>query len=127
MILPRGALCRGHLVESKSSGRLKGRAVLSLSLDSIEVHGRRYRILSSYPEFVSKGHKKRNAILIAGGSGTGAGIGAIAGGGVGALIGAGAGAVAGTTTAVLTGKRNLHLAPETRLVFALRHPVQVRI
>ena len=38
---------------------------------------------------VSAAHKKRNAILIGGGAGLGAAIGAIAGGGKGALIGAG--------------------------------------
>lgn len=126
VILPRGSICRGHLVESKPSGRLKGRAVMSLSLDSVEWNGRKYTIQTSDPSFVSKAHKKRNIALIGGGAGTGAAIGGIAGGGVGALIGAGAGAAAGTTGAVITGKRNLHLAPETRVVFTLRQPVRVR-
>ena len=126
VIVPRGAACRGHVVESRPSGRLKGRAVVSLSLDSIEFHGRRYHVVSSYPAFASKGHKKRNALWIGGGAGTGAGVGALAGGGFGALIGAGAGAVAGTTAAVFTGRRNVYLAPETRMVFALRQPVEVR-
>ena len=78
------------------------------------------------PAFVSKGHRDRNLALIGGGAGTGAAIGGIAGGGVGAAIGAGAGATAGTVTAIVTGKRNLHLAPETRLTFRLREPVRVR-
>jgi hypothetical protein len=123
VVLPRGTVCRGHVAESKPSGRLKGRAVLSLSLDSVEWNGRKYTIETSDPSFVSKAHKKRNLVLIGGGAGTGATIGAIAGGGVGALIGAGAGAAAGTTTAVITGKRQLHLAPETRVVFTLRESV----
>ncbi len=127
VVVPRGAACRGHLVESKASGRLKGRAVMRLSLDSVELNGRTYRIVTSDPTFVSKNHKKRNAALIGGGAGTGATIGAIAGGPVGAAVGAGAGAVAGTTTAFITGKRNLRLAPETRLVFTLRYPVRMRV
>jgi hypothetical protein len=126
MILPRGTVCRGHVAESKPSGRLKGRAVLSLSLDSVEWNGRKYTIETSDPSFVSKAHKKRNVALIGGGAGTGAAIGGIAGGGVGALIGAGAGAAAGTTGAVITGKRQLHLAPETRVVFTLREGVRLR-
>ena len=125
VIVPRGAACRGHLVESKSSGRLKGRAVLSLRLDSIEMGGRIYPIATSSTTRVSRNHKKRNLALIGGGAGTGAGIGAIAGGGVGALVGAGAGAVAGTTGAVITGKRSLHLPAETRLSFVLREPVRL--
>ena len=127
VVLPQGAVCHGHLAESRPSGRLKGRAVLRLSLDSFEVNGRKYTIDTSDPAFVSKGHKKRNLALIGGGAGTGAGIGAIAGGGVGALIGAGAGATAGTVGAVVTGKRNLHLAPETRINFRLREPVRVHV
>jgi len=126
VILPRGAVCRGHVAESKPSGRLKGRAVLALSLDSVEWHGRKYSIETSDPSFVSKAHKKRNLALIGGGAGTGATIGAIAGGGVGALIGAGAGAAAGTTGAVITGKRQLHLAPETRVMFTLREGVRLQ-
>ena len=125
VIVPRGAPCHGHLEESKPSGRLKGRAIIRLSLDSCEVNGRNYTIDTSDRSFVSKNHKKRNIALIGGGAATGASIGAIAGGGVGAAVGAGAGAAAGTVGAVITGKRNLHLAPETRLTFRLRDPVRV--
>ena len=126
VIFERGALCRGHVVESKPSGRLKGRAVMSLSLDSIQSRGRTYTLVTSDPSFAGKRHRKRNLVLIGGGAGTGATIGAIAGGGVGALIGAGAGAAAGTTGALITGKRNLHLAAETRVSFALRQPLTLR-
>ena len=126
VVLPRGAVCHGHVEESKPSGRLTGRAVMRLTLDSVVVNGRNYTIDTSNPAYVSKNHKKRNLALIGGGAGTGAGIGAIAGGGVGALIGAGAGATAGTIGAIATGKKHVRLAPETRLTFRLREPVRVR-
>ncbi len=126
VLIPRGAVCRGHLVQAKPSGRLKGRALIRLSLDSIEVNGRRYTIDTSSPAFVSKAHKKRNLAIIGGTAGTGAAIGGIAGGGVGAAVGAGAGAVVGTAGAAITGKRNLHLAPETRVTFVLREPVRMQ-
>ena len=125
VIVPRGAVCHGHLVESKPSGRLKGRAVLAFRLDSMEVNGKTYAIDTSHTARVSTNHRKRNLAFIGGGAGTGAAIGAIAGGGVGALVGAGAGAAAGTTGAVITGKRNLHLPAETRLYFVLREPVRL--
>jgi hypothetical protein len=126
LIFERGALCRGHVVESKPSGRLKGRAVMRLSLDSIQSRGFTYRLVTSDPAFTGKRHRERNLVLIGGGAGTGASIGAIAGGGIGAAIGAGAGAVAGTGAAVITGKRNLHLYPETRVAFTLRQPLSVQ-
>ncbi len=127
MVIPRGTPCRGHLVESKPSGRLKGRAVMRLSLDTVELRGRIYHIETTDPTFVSKNHKKRNLAFIGGGAGTGAAIGAIAGGPVGAAVGAGAGAAAGTTTALITGKKQIRLAPESRLVFSLRYPVRFRV
>jgi len=52
-------------------------------------------------------------------------IGALAGGGKGALIGGPVGAGAGTTVAFLTGKRDIHLRPETRLTFKLAEPLAV--
>ena len=126
VILPRGTICHGHVGESRPSGRLKGRAVLSLYLDSVEFDGRKYMVETSGPVFTSKSHKKRNLVLIGGGAGTGATIGAIAGGPVGAAVGAGAGAAAGVTGAVITGKRNVHLPPETHVTFTLRQGVHLQ-
>jgi hypothetical protein len=126
VIVPRGARARGHVFESKPSGRLKGRAVLGLTLDTVEFRGRVYHVPASGPVFVSRNHKKHDAVWIGGGAGTGAAIGAIAGGGVGAAVGAGAGAVVGTTGAVITGKKQVHVAAETRMVFTMRRPVEIR-
>jgi hypothetical protein len=125
-VMPKGAIVTGHITESKPSGRLKGRGVIGLRLDSIEVNRVTYRIHSTMATRVSGGHKKRNLLWIGGGAGTGAAIGAIAGGGVGAAIGAGAGAVSGTVGAALTGRRNVHLPSETPLTFRLREPVEIR-
>jgi len=126
VILPRGAVCRGHIRESKPSGRLKGRARMGLSLDTVQLRGNVYRVSASGPVYVSKNHKKHDAVWIGGGAGTGATIGAIAGGGVGAAIGAGAGAVAGTAGAVITGKKQVRVAAETPMVFTLRRAVWFR-
>ena len=126
VIVPKGTLFRGHVVESKPSGRLRGRAYLGVTLDSFRLHGRTYAINTAADVRASKSHKKRNAIAIGGGSGAGAGIGALAGGGVGALIGAGAGAAVGTTGAFITGKKNVRVPVETPLVFSLRNPVTVQ-
>jgi hypothetical protein len=126
IVLPRGSEVSGTVRECGPSGRLKGRAVVSLVLDRIDAGGNSY-VLSSAPiTRVSAGHKKRNWSLIGGGSGVGALIGGLAGGGTGALIGAGAGAAAGTAGAALSGQRHLTLPPETLLEFRLLRPLTVR-
>jgi hypothetical protein len=126
ILVPRGAVAYGHIVESKPSGRLKGRPVMTLALDSIEMRGRRYHVITAGRTFVGKNHKRRNLVSIGGGAAAGAAIGAIAGDGVGAAIGAGAGAAAGTVGAFVTGRKNLRLPPETRVDFALVEPIRLR-
>jgi len=123
--VPKGANVTGHITTADSSGRLKGRAVLGVTLDSLQVNGKTYRIATTSASRVSASHKKRNLVLIGGGSGLGAALGAVAGGGKGALIGAGAGAAAGTAGAAATGKRNVTLPVETPLSFKLRAPVTI--
>ncbi|MBV8843398.1 MAG: hypothetical protein JO307_11365 [Bryobacterales bacterium] len=125
VVVPKGASFRGHIVQSKSSGRFKGRAALALELDSFELNGQHYSLHSSESTVTSKGHKKHHLAWIGGGSGGGAVIGAMAGGGAGALIGAGAGAVGGTVGSAITGKRQIRLAAETPLTFTLRSPVTI--
>jgi hypothetical protein len=117
-VLPTGTRFTGHVVEARPSGRLKGRAHLSLQLDSLELNGAAYDIRTAHLGRVSGGHKKRNWALIGGGTGTGAAFGVI-GGPVGVAVGAGAGAAVGTTSAVITGKKNVRLPAETPLGFTL--------
>ena len=126
VVVPRRTVFEGHVTEVKSSGRLRGRSVLGLTLDSFRLHGTTYRVQTSHDVRTSRSHKKRNLVFIGGGSGFGAALGAIAGGGLGAVIGAGAGAAAGTTGALVTGKRTVKLPVETPLTFSLRRNVEVK-
>lgn len=124
-VIPAGTRFRGHLTESAASGRLKGRPILGLTLDSFHLQGREFPLRTSHVERVGPAHKKRNAFLIGGGAGLGAAIGAIAGGGKGAAIGGLAGAGAGTAGAAATGKEELSIPAEAALVFNLRAPVRM--
>ena len=124
--VPTGTAFTGAILQSKSSGRFRGRAQLELTLLSFQMNGQIYNVETRPDTRVSGSHKKRNWWLMGGGSAGGAGIGALAGGGSGALIGAGVGAAAGTTTAFFTGKKNVKLPVETPLVFSLRSSVAVR-
>jgi hypothetical protein len=125
VLVPEGTVFTGHVTTAQSSGRLKGRAVLGLKLDGFTLAGRQYAIRTGSIERVSDSHKKRNGILIGGGTALGAAIGGIAGGGKGALIGAGAGAGAGTAGAAATGKREEAVAAEAPLRFTLKAPVEL--
>jgi hypothetical protein len=124
-VLPKGTEFRGHVTQAGSSGRMKGRAMIGLTLDSFEHEGHRYDIRTTSVDRVSAAHKKRNAILIGGGTGLGAALGAIAGGPKGALIGAGAGAAAGTAGAAATGKRQVAVPSEAMLRFTFRRSVEL--
>jgi hypothetical protein len=42
MVVPKGTAFRGHVTTSSESGRLKGRAVLGITLDSFELNGKSY-------------------------------------------------------------------------------------
>jgi len=124
-VLPSGTRLAGHVLVSRPSGRLKGRARLVLALDSFVRDGRRYRIDTTAASRVSSSHKKRDVAAIGGGAGTGAAIGAIAGGGVGAAVGAGAGAAVGTAGAAITGKKQVTIPAESVVRFTLGAPVRV--
>jgi hypothetical protein len=125
VILPKGTRFTGHVTTSAPSGRLKGQAVLGMTLDAFEINGARYPVATTRTSRASAKHKKRNLVLIGGGSGLGAMIGGLAGGGKGALIGAGAGAAAGTTGAAVTGKQNVTIPAETLLTFRLEEAVEL--
>jgi hypothetical protein len=124
-VLPVGTRFQGHVTTSDNSGRLKGRAVLAITLDSFRDHGRVYRITTSNVSRTSKSHKKHNGLLIGGGAGVGTAIGAIAGGGAGAAIGALTGAGAGTAGAAATGKFHTEFPVETELVFTTAGPFKM--
>ncbi len=122
-IFPRGTRATGTVVQASPAGRLKGGALLALSLDSLTLNGQRIAIQTSEFEEAGKGRGKRTLIGGGGGAAFGAIVGALAGGGKGAAIGALAGGGAGTAGAAFTGKRDITLPAETRLHFKLTQPL----
>jgi hypothetical protein len=126
-VIPQDALVKGHVVDARPSGHLKGVARLELTLDSVEVNGQTYEIATGDFGRTGKNHNKRNGILIGGGAGVGAVIGGVAGGGVGALIGSSVGAGAGTAGAAFTGKKDIRVPAETPLSFRLARPLTIPV
>jgi len=126
-VIPQGAHVEGLVVDARPSGRLMGRARLQLALDSIDVNGKSYELHTNTSQRAGGNHKKRNWAWIGGGGAGGALIGAAAGGGKGALIGGPIGAGAGTAAAYFTGKKDIHLGPETPLTFHLVEPITIDV
>ncbi len=124
-VAPRGTQVSGLVREAMPSGRLKGRAVLMLALESIEMNGRRIPIQTRAFTETSGRHRKRNSWWLGGGAGTGALIGGLAGGGAGLAIGAGSGAAVGLTGALLTGRKQVRLPAEAVVGFRLEQPVTI--
>jgi hypothetical protein len=126
VVIPKGAKATGTVTDAKSAGRFKGNAAITVTLSSVKVNGEEYKLKTTEVTESGKGRGKRTAIGAGGGAVVGALIGGLAGGGKGAAIGAGAGAGAGTAGTALTGNRDVTIAPETRLRFKLRDPLEVR-
>src|SRR3984893_7080890 len=126
VVLPSGARARGTVTDAKSAGKFKGNAELSVTLDSLTVNGKSYAVQTTSVTESGKGRGKRTAVGAGGGAAVGALIGAIAGHGKGAAIGAVAGAGAGTAGAAYTGERDITIAPETKLTFKLKEPLEIK-
>jgi hypothetical protein len=120
-----GDRATGTVVEAAPLGKFKGGAKLRLSLDSININGKRYPVQTSSVARAEKSKGKRSAVAIGGGAGLGALIGGIAGGGKGAAIGALVGGGAGTAGAAYTGNKELVMPAETVLSFKILQPVDV--
>jgi hypothetical protein len=124
-VVPRGADVVVKLVDEKQSGKLAGRAELTLDLVSVRVDGRMVDINTSTVSQQSGSRGARTAKVAGGTAALGAIIGAIAGGGKGAAIGAGAGAAAGAGAEIITKGQRVKIPSETRLTFVTESPVRI--
>lgn len=125
VVVPRGAMVGGKVVEAEASGHLKTPAKLGVTLTSLEMNGKDYDLSTSTDLRYARSHKKHDAKWIGGAAVGGALLGALAGGGKGAAIGAGVGAGGGTAGAYATGQNDIVLQPETRLRFKLTQPLVI--
>ena len=117
--IPKGSSVTGTVLTAKEKGKIKGEGQLSITLASITVRGKTYTIHTTPLDSTVKGKGKRTAVTTGGGAAGGALIGGIAGGGKGAGIGALVGAGAGLVGGALTGNKQIEIAAETPLTFAL--------
>lgn len=124
-VIPRGADATLKLVDAKDSGKLTGRAELTLDLMSVRVNGQMVDVNTQTISRESDSRGARTAKVAGGTAAVGAIIGAIAGGGKGAAIGAAAGGAAGAGAEIVTKGQRVKIPSETRLTFVLDTPVRI--
>src|SRR5437867_7460408 len=124
-VLEKGTKVQGRVLDAEQSGRVKGRAKISLTLMNV-MDGEKQHPISTKPfRAEAESTKGRDAGIIGGAAGVGAAIGAIAGGGKGAAEGALIGGAAGTGGVLVTRGKEVEYRPETRLKFTLDKSVSL--
>jgi len=124
-VIPRGGDAVLKLVDAKESGKLTGRAELTLDLVSVTVNGRPMELNTTTVSRVSDSRGERTAKVAGGTAVVGAIIGGIAAGGKGAALGAAAGGAAGAGAEIITKGQRVKIPSETRLTFVLDTPVRM--
>jgi hypothetical protein len=125
VVAPKGADVKVRLAEEKESGKIRGKAELTVELVSITVNGKEIPVSTSSVSEYSGSRGARTAKSAAAVGAIGAVIGAIAGGGKGAAIGAGAGAAAGAGAQVFMKGQRVRIPSETELTFTTSAPVKL--
>ncbi len=126
IVVPRGSTVTGRLMGVKASGRVEGRAAMSITLTEVMIGETAYPIQTNTLSFEAEKTTKQDATKVGIGAGVGAIIGAIAGGGKGAAIGAAVGGGAGTATVLATKGKEVKFALEDKFSFVLSNDLTVK-
>ena len=127
LVAPRGSRIEGRVTDVAGSGRVKGRARMSLVLKKLWVDDTAYDLSTYALSFEAEKSTKDDAIKIGIGAAAGAVIGAIAGGGSGAAKGTAIGAGAGTGAVLLTKGEGVEFPAEQRFEFRLQQPLTMPV
>ena len=125
--VPAGSAISGHVTEARRSGRVKGLARVGLRFTTLRAHDTRYDIRTASVSRQARATKKKDAVKIVAGAGTGALIGAIAGGKKGAAIGTAVGAGGGTGVVLATRGEEVGLGAGSVVTTRLTAPLTVRV
>ncbi len=127
-VFPAGTQIHGTLRDVQASGRVKGRARMTLGYESmVDPQGKTHEI-SAQPLTVQAASATRGDVeKIAAGGVLGAIVGGITGGGKGAAIGAGAGAGAGTILMLATKGDEVELEAGQRLTLRMTSSTSVQV
>jgi len=125
VIVPKGADAKVRLTAEQESGKITGKASLTVQLVSVTADGKTVTLNTSDVSEYSGSRGARTAKSAGAVGAIGAVIGAIAGGGKGAAIGAASGAAAGAGAQVFMKGQRVRIPSETVLTFTTQGPVQL--
>jgi hypothetical protein len=128
-VLAQGSAVSGVVTDARRSGKVKGRAHVSVRFDTVTPRGvdERYRIRTTAVGRTAPATKKKDALEIGAPAAGGAIIGAIVGGKKGAAIGTAAGGGAGTAVVLSTRGKEVRMAKGTVLTVRLSEPLTVKV
>jgi hypothetical protein len=124
-VIPRGADVVTKVVQDQQSGKIEGRTMVGLALQTISINGQPVDVTSQEVSKASGSRGERSAKVIGGTAVLGTLLGAVAGGGRGAAIGAASGAAVGTGAEAVTHGQRVRIPAESRLNFTLTYPVNL--
>jgi len=127
LLAPEGSRVTGYIKDAQKSGKVKGRAAMSLTLTDIAVGDETYDIDSNTLNFEADSTAKRDAQRTGIATGVGALIGVLTGGKKGAGIGAVIGAGLGGGSTVMTAGDEVEFAVEQLFEFKLDDELEMRI
>src|SRR5438128_7700305 len=124
-VIPAGAQAMGTVVEAQPSGRVKGRATVTISFNRVVVANTPYTIRTARIVREAEPTKGEDAKKVGIGAGAGAVIGAIAGGKKGAAIGTAVGAGAGTGAVLATKGKEVSLGAGATVRTTIEQAVKI--
>ena len=127
LLAPEGSVVTGRLTKVVKSGKVKGRAEMSLTLTSINTGSDTYDWDTSTLHFEAEESKKSDAKKIGIAAGAGALIGALTGGKKGAGLGAAIGAGAGTGATLMTRGKEIEFGVEQLFQFESQRDLELKI
>lgn len=127
-VFPAGAAINGQLRDVESSGRVSGRAQMTLAFNSVTASDGRVHAMNAVPLILQAESGTGTDIeRMAAGGIIGAAVGGIAGGGKGAAIGAGTGVGAGVIVMLATKGDELVLESGQKVSVTFTQPLSIQV
>ena len=127
VVFPEGTKAYGALLAAEESGRVEGRAEMTITLTELRLREELLGVKTGNITIQAEGTQGRDAKVIGGAAGVGALLGGIIGGKKGAAVGAAVGGGAGTATVLTTRGKEVEFQSEHKFSFSLSREVEVTL